>query len=220
MSNCNSDCPICGGMGWVLVGENGAAICPNLPVSYKNTGVIESDKDVPYLLEKTETLISIGKELKTLREAGFGMLWIQGGFGIGKSVLAKAATVEVLKQRKSALFVRQFEMINRLRSAFAEDNGQLLVLQRIAELCDKDWLVIDEIGRINQTQFANESMGEIINARYEQTLNQKSMTVLISNDSPEEVLEPYLADRIRDVKCKVLAVTGESLRREKEQNEP
>lgn len=220
MSNCNSDCPICHGMGWVLVGENGAAICPNLPVSYKNTGVIESDKDVPALLEKTETLINIGKELKALREAGFGMLWIQGGFGIGKSVLAKAATVEVLKQRKSALFVRQFEMIDKIRSAYAEDNGQALVLQRKAEITEKDWLAIDEIGRINTTAFSDETMGEIIDIRYQQALRQETMTVLISNNSPEDVLRPYLVDRIRDVKCKVLAVTGESLRREKEQNEP
>ena len=216
MSNCNSDCPICGGMGWVLVGENGAAICPNLPVSYKNTGVIESDREIPFLLERTQPLIQIGKELKALRETGFGMLWIQGGFGIGKSVMAKAATVEVVKQRKSALFVRQFEMINKIRSSFSEDNGQALVLQRIAELCDKDWLVIDEIGRLNRTDFADETMGGIIDNRYQQALEQKTMTVLISNNEPEEVLPDYIADRIRDVKCKVLVVIGESLRREKE----
>ena len=215
--NCNSDCPICHGMGWVLVGENGAAICPNLPVSYKNTGVIESDREVPYLLERTQPLIQIGKELKALREQGFGMLWIQGGYGIGKSVMAKAATVEVLKQRKSALFIRQFEMINKIRASFSEDNGQALVLQRIAELCDKDWLVIDEIGRINTTTFSEETMGGIIDTRYQQALEQKTMTVLISNNEPEEVLPDYIADRIRDVKCKMLVVIGESLRREKEQ---
>lgn len=217
----HSDCELCHGIGWVPVlddeGTTRYAVCPNFPVSYKNTGVLESDRDVPKLLEKTDTVFSIGTALKVLREQGYGMLWLQGDYGTGKTVLAKAATVEVLRQRKSALFVRQFEMINKLRSAFAEDNGQLLVLQRIAELCDKDWLVIDEVGRINQTQFAEESMGEIVNTRYQQSLEQKSMTVLISNNSPEEVLPDYLVDRVRDVKCKVVAVTGSSLRREQDE---
>ena len=39
------------------------------------------------------------------------------------------------------------------------------------------------------------------------------MTVLISNDAPEKSLQPYLVDRIRDTKMKVLVAEGKSLRK-------
>lgn len=221
MAKCLSDCPLCEGLGVVPVlddeGYTRYAICPNFPISYKNTGVVESDRDIPKLLERNNTVYSIGTALKALREQGYGMLWVQGGFGIGKTVLAKAATVEIVRQRKSALYIRQLELINNLRSAFAEDNGQLLVLRRKAEVTEKDWLVIDEIGRVNQTDFSDEMIGDIIDTRYQQALEQKSMTVLISNDKPENVLPPYLVDRIRDVKNKVLTLEGKSLRKEQDE---
>ena len=133
--------------------------------------------------------------------------------------MAKAATVEVVKQHKPALYISQLEMINKIRSAYAEDDGQLLVLQRKAEICEKQWLVIDEIGRINQTQFSDETMGEIIDERYQQALYQKSMTVLISNDKPEDVLPAYLVDRIRDAKNRVVVFTGISTRKKKDNDE-
>ena len=221
MAKCLSDCPLCEGLGVVPVlddeGYTRYAICPNFPISYKNTGVVESDRDILKLLERNNTVYSIGTALKALREQGYGMLWLQGGFGIGKTVLAKAATVEIVRQRKSALYIRQLELINNLRSAYAEDNGQLLVLRRKAEVTEKDWLVIDEIGRVNQTDFSDEMIGDIIDTRYQQALEQKSMTVLISNDKPENVLPPYLVDRIRDVKNKVLTLEGKSLRKEQDE---
>ena len=221
MAKCLSDCPLCEGLGVVPVlddeGYTRYAICPNFPISYKNTGVVESDRDIPKLLERNNTVYSIGTALKALREQGYCMLWVQGGFGIGKTVLAKAATVEIVRQRKSALYIRQLELINNLRSAYAEDNGQLLVLRRKAEVTEKDWLVIDEIGRVNQTDFSDEMIGDIIDTRYQQALEQKSMTVLISNDKPENVLPPYLVDRIRDVKNKVLTLEGKSLRKEQDE---
>lgn len=56
--SCNSDCELCHGLGVVPVlddeGFTRYAVCPNSPPYYKGTGVVESDRDVPKLLERTK----------------------------------------------------------------------------------------------------------------------------------------------------------------------
>lgn len=217
---CDDTCELCEGLGLVgVVGSDGFTryeVCPNMPFDYRGTGVNESDRDIPKLLEKSATVTQIGNALKDLRKTGYGLLWIQGGFGIGKTVLAKAATVEAFAETKSALYIRQLEMINRLRSSYADDKGQALILERKEEITSKKWLVIDEIGRVNETAFSEEVMGDIVDNRYQQALRHEAMTVLISNSFPDDVLDPYLVDRIMDVKCKQLVINGKSLRRNKQ----
>lgn len=211
--SCNSDCELCHGDGWVMVDESSCAPCPNTPPDYRSCGVDVSDKDVPGLLPKSQNLNIIGNALKDLRKAGFGMLWLQGDYGIGKTVLARAATVEAVKEFRSARFIRQLELVNWLRSSYSLDNGQAELMRRMQEVTEKRWLVIDEIGRVNQTDFSEEVMGEIVDARYRMALQKSAMTVLISNDAPEKVMSPYLVDRVRDVKNKVLVLQGKSLRK-------
>ena len=213
MATCNSECEICHGEGLYQVEDGGWEICPNSPAWYYETGVDASDKDVPALLPKTRNLSLMGNELRDLRTAGFGMLWLQGDYGIGKTVMARAATAEAVMQTKSALYMRQLEMINWLRSSYSQDNGQAELMSRVKSIAGKKWLVIDEIGRVNATDFSNEMMGEIVDTRYRQALQKQAMTVLISNDAPEQVVSAHLVDRIRDTKNKVIVVQGKSLRK-------
>lgn len=212
MAMCNSECEICHGDGLVEV-DGAYAICPNHPGYFEGSGVEQADKDVPNLLPKSRNLSLMGNALRDLRKAGYGMLWLQGDYGIGKTVLARAATVEAVSEFKSASYRRQLELVNWLRSSYSQDNGQAELMRRMQEVTEKRWLVIDEIGRVNQTDFSNEVMGEIIDARYRMALQKQAMTVLISNDAPEKVLSAYLVDRVRDVKNKVLVVQGKSLRK-------
>ena len=86
-------------------------------------------------------------------------------------------------------------------------------MHRMKEIVSVTWLVIDEIGRVNVTDFSNEVMGEIIDTRYRMALKKQAMTVLISNDPPEQVLSAYLVDRVRDVKNNVMVIHGKSLRK-------
>jgi DNA replication protein DnaC len=212
MASCNSDCPLCHGEGLIKIGD-AYDICPNHPGFYLDANVELSDKDVPGLLPKSRNLSLIGNALKDLRKAGFGMLWLQGDYGIGKTVLARAATVEAVTEFRSAKFYRQMELINWLRSSYSHENGQTELMRRIKEIVSVKWLVIDEIGRVNATDFSNEVMGEIVDTRYRMALKKQAMTVLISNDPPEQVLSAYLVDRIRDVKNKVMVIQGKSLRK-------
>ena len=212
MASCNSDCPLCHGEGLIEI-DGAYDVCPNHPGFYLDANVELSDKDVPGLLPKSRNLSLIGNALKELRKAGFGMLWLQGDYGIGKTVLARAATVEAVTEFRSAKFYRQMELINWLRSSYSHENGQTELMRRIKEIVSVKWLVIDEIGRVNATDFSNEVMGEIVDTRYRMALKKQAMTVLISNDPPEQALSAYLVDRVRDVKNKVMVIQGKSLRK-------
>lgn len=213
---CIPNCPICHGAGGRLIADETGyeryQICPNSPSNFAGTGVSHEDLGVPEQLPQTNTLKSLRKELDALSEAGHGLIYITGGYGIGKTVMAKAKTAEVAQSGVKSLYTRQSQMISFIREGFDEQQGQRAVAHRLKQYCEAKWLVIDEIGRDRATDFTRETLAEIIDARYQGAVSGKTMTVLISNDKPEDVLQPYLVDRIRDVKNKVLVYKSESLR--------
>lgn len=211
MSNCIENCPICGGEGIVFV-DDAAQICKNSPTTFAGSGVGYEDLLVPELLPKTSALSHLRQAIEAIAAAGFGMLYIVGGYGIGKTVTAKAMTAQMVQKGVKGLYVRQSQLMTHLRAAYDETSGQRAFAERIGQYCQVKWLVIDELGRDRMTDFARESLAEIIDARYQGAVSKRSMTVLISNDKPEDVLDPYLVDRIRDTKNKVLIIKGESLR--------
>ena len=209
---CNSSCELCNGDGYILHPNGQAQICPNDPIKYENAGVELADKAIAGLLSRTQALKAIQGAMSDLIKQGYGLLYLQGTYGIGKTVMAKAFTVDAVIAYESALYQRQSELLNYLRASFAEDKGQVEYNSRMKKIREVKWLVIDEIGRDRMTDFGVESLNEIVDARYQGALKQQLMTVLISNDPPEKVFEPYIVDRIGDVKNKVLNLQAKSQR--------
>jgi len=209
---CNSSCEICLGDGYIIHPNGQAQICPNDPRKYENAGVELADKAIPGLLSKTQALKAIQSAMSDLIKQGYGLLYLQGTYGIGKTVCAKAFTVDAVIAYESALYQRQSEMVNYLRASFADDKGQGEYNSRLKRFREVKWLVIDEIGRDRMTDFGVESMNEIVDARYQGALKKQLMTVLISNEAPEKVFEPYIVDRIGDVKNKMLNLQAKSQR--------
>lgn len=209
---CIENCPICGGAGFVDLDNGSVAICKNSNATFGGTGVGYQDLLVPDMLPKTKIMANISRELTALAKQGFGLIYIAGDFGIGKTVSAKAMTAKLAQDGIKGVYCRQSEMISHIREGFDAQSGQVAVGQRLSKFKSARWLVIDEVGRDRMTDFARETLAEIIDARYQGALNGKTMTVLISNDLPEDILQPYLVDRIRDRKNKVLIYRGKSLR--------
>lgn len=210
-TTCTSICAICHGKGYIEHPE-GIEICPNDPRKYFDSGIELDDRDVPSLLKKTKALSTIQAELSNLIKAGFGMIYLQGDYGIGKTVCAKASTVDAVIGYGSALYRRQSELMNYLRSSYDLDFGQSEYKRRLDRFKGVKWLVVDEVGRDRLTEFGVESMAELIDARYQGALKRQLMTVLISNKAAEEVFEAYVVDRIHDTKMRVLELKSNSQR--------
>lgn len=208
---CVPGCEVCHGVGLVPT-KDGWASCPNNPRRFYGTGVIERDVELWKILQQTKAVEQIKNMLSGALQAKAGLYYLFGECGIGKTVCARAYTVEAIQAGMRALYTRQSELVNRLRSSYDTEHGQEEYQSRLNFYKNMDWLVIDELGRDRMNDFARESLAEIIDARYTSALNRNKVTVLVSNFAPEEIFPAYIVDRIRDKKNVVLALQGKSLR--------
>lgn len=212
--DCAPGCPICKGIGLVPCDE-GWRVCSNNPKRFYQTGISENDAQLWRVLPKSKLVDRIMEVLGAALDARTGFIFLHGTPGIGKSVCARAYAYEAVQAGMKTIYTRQSELINHLRTSYDTEHGQEEYESRIRHYKNAEWLVIDELGRDRMTDFAQESLAEIVDARYTSSLNRSKVTVLISNFAPEEVFQPYLVDRIRDAKNKVLSLQGSSLRRTK-----
>lgn len=208
---CAPGCEICSGTG-LIQSESGWSVCPNNPRRFYGTGVTEEDKDLWNVLPQTKIVERIKSTLSATLQAKRGFVYLHGTPGIGKSVCARAFTVEAIQAGMRSLYSRQSGVVNYLRSSYDTDHGQQEYQSRLNDYKAAEWLVIDELGRDRMTDFAQESMAEIIDARYTASMKRNKVTVLISNFPPEDIFQAYIVDRIRDKRNIVLSLQGKSLR--------
>lgn len=211
VGDCMPGCELCGGFG-IVASNDGWTICPNNPRRFYGTGVDEADTELWKILPKTNNVIHIREALSGVLAAKSGLVYLYGTPGIGKSVCARAYTVEAINAGMSACYTQQSTMINRLRASYNADNGQEEYLSRLNRYKNYDWLVIDELGRDRMNDFSLKNLAEIIDARYTGALKRNKATVLISNFPPEDICPAYIVDRIRDKRNVVLNLQGKSLR--------
>ena len=211
IGDCMPGCELCGGVG-LVASNDGWAICPNNPRRFYGTGVDETDTELWKILPDTNNVAHIRKTLSAAVEAKTGFIYMYGTPGIGKTVCARAYTVEAISAGMSSIYTRQSEMISYLRASYKKDFGQEEYESRMKRFKSADWLVIDELGRDNMNDFAQEKLAEIIDSRYTSALKRNKVTVLVSNFPPENIFQAYIIDRIRDKKNVVLSLQGKSLR--------
>ena len=210
---CDETCKLCFGVGLVDCGEAGYALCPNDPRKYRDTGVRESDIGVPERLKQTKTMKVMETALSELLTKGFGLAYLQGDYGIGKTVTAKAWTARAVRKFESGVYYRrQSDLINWLRASYDSEHGQAEYKRRLDKIKYSRWLVIDELGRDRFSDFGRESLNEILDSRYMGSVEERNVTILVSNFAPEKIFEPYIIDRIRDSKNRVLSLASQSLR--------
>jgi len=210
---CVPGCEVCQGVGLIASDDGGWVACPNNPRRFYNSGVSELDAQLWKVLpQKTKAVERIMDALKTVLQARKGFVYIHGTPGIGKTVCARAFTVEAIQAGMRALYTRQSEMTDQLRASYDAEHGQEEYQTRLRHYKDMDWLTIDELGRDRMNDFARKTLAEIIDARYTSALSRNKVTILVSNFAPEEIFPAYIVDRVRDKKNTVLALQGRSLR--------
>lgn len=218
---CIPNCPICGGLGFI--GNDITNLkdprfgkmerCPNKPIHLNNTGIPERDWQTTWdTLVQTQAVTKMKKALTETIETGYGLIYLYGAYGIGKTVSLKAATILATRKGIESLYTRHSNLINHLRSSYDSDHGQREYEARQDYLGRKPFLAIDEFGRSRQTDFGVNAFSDLLDARYEGAITEKTITVIASNYAPDESLEQYQEDRIRDGRCQILALPGTSMR--------
>ena len=103
-------------------------------------------------------------------------LYLQGPNGTGKSQTASAIALAFIEKGKSAHFTSGGKLLSKLRDAMHSDENEAEIF---AELAPPDLLVIDDLGKENQTPWAVSMIYMAIDDRY----NTRKPVVITSNFS-------------------------------------
>lgn len=140
---------------------------------------------------------------------GRGLL-IYGNIGTGKTYGAAAVANALIDDGVSVLMTNFSRIVNQLQESF--DRKQ----QKIDNLNRYELLVIDDLGAERSTDYVNEIIYSVIDARYRAGKPLIITTNLSLNDlkNPSNVATARIYDRILE-KCFPLEMNGESQRRKK-----
>lgn len=217
--NCNPDCTICHGTGYIAydVPEGHPEFgkiktCPTMASRIWDDTLGITQEEGALLdwrnFKQTETIKELQPALTNLMHKGYGMLYIWGKPGLGKTMAVKSATIYAhYKHGMTARYATHTTLFNWLRSAYDTDRGQQEYEARLAVLERLKWLAIDEIGRDRANDFSKSTLSDILDKRYTGGIAHKSVTVLIGNSAPSVYLDDYQVDRVEDRRNKVIHLT-------------
>lgn len=108
-------------------------------------------------------------------EAGPGLL-LMGTCGVGKTHLAVAALKEIVRRGHAAVFYDYREMLKQIQDSYnaVSQSTELSVLEPVLR---SELLVLDDVGSSKPSPWALETVGHVLNTRY----NAKRATLLTTN---------------------------------------
>ena len=144
-------------------------------------------------------------------------LLLMGSVGTGKTHLSVAILRELIKKGVACLFYEFGALLKEIQDSYnpVAQTSELKVLRSVYEA---EVLVLDELGAVKPTDWVRDTVGQIINTRY----NDKRLTILTTNylDArcypAAETLEDRIGVRLRSrlyEMCRTIVVEGEDYRR-------
>ncbi len=128
-----------------------------------------------------------------------GWLLFQGGYGCGKTHLAAAIANFAVGIGVPTLFITVPDMLDSLR--FAYNSSETTFEQRFDEIRQAEFLVLDDFGTQNATDWAEEKLFQIVNYRYINRLPMVITTNLLDQDIGERINsrlnDPELVTRVK-----------------------
>jgi DNA replication protein DnaC len=141
-----------------------------------------------------------------------------GNCGVGKTHLAVSLLKQIiLEERDGGLFYDFRDLLRDIQNSW-NSVSQSSELEVLRPVLSANVLVLDELGANKPTDWVRDTIGHIINCRY----NDKKLTIFTSNypdvaEKPgEETLTDRIGARLRSrlyEMCKVVEIKGEDFRR-------
>ena len=225
------ECDICGGLGWIsadvpmghpLFGklvpcphrqaESAQTVSQRLwdalgPLRHMTLDTFLPEGHAVTVEQQTSLRIAYEGVQRFINEPR-GWLFIQGGYGCGKTHLAAAIANASLSKGTPVLFVNVPDLLDYLRAAY-NPSAEETYDQRFNEVRDAPVLILDDLGTQNATAWAEEKLYQILNARYV----FKRPTVITTNLDLDE-LDPRLRSRLSDLDLvRKLPITAPDFRR-------
>ncbi len=131
-----------------------------------------------------------------------GWLYLQGGFGCGKTHLLAAIALALMRRKIGALYVVVPELLDRMRATFGSSSQE-----GFATLWDRiltsEVLILDDLGAERVTDWVSERLYTLIDHRY----REAKPLVIASNLAPEAI-GGRIGSRLRDVRLTTVVSIG------------
>lgn len=227
------DCEICGGSGYYRIPHElghpdfgKIEQCPNVSVwrlaGAEHYGLFEDE--IEYLswdsiqIIHDSSALEAGQMVRGVLDQGHGWVYLFGTHGQAKTLILKIAVAMALKENKMAAYANMADVISHLQQAFDQDNPSIESQKRLDWWSNLPILCLDEFNRFNKTKWAETSQFRLMDSRNVQAIRQKSVTIIASNQSPDE-LDPYYRSRIMDGRYITISLNGRDARPEMRQGD-
>lgn len=137
-----------------------------------------------------------------------GFVTFHGGYGVGKTMLLKIIVNEWRRRYVRAKYIRMSGILNSIRDGYSD--AKALSTAIIDKFTGYEVLCVDEIDRVNLTEWAKETMFALLDQRYDN--KDTLLTVMATNIDPAKMTGDlgYLSNRM--IGGGIVEVGGPSIR--------
>lgn len=146
-----------------------------------------------------------------------GILFM-GSVGVGKTHLSVGILRGLIEKGISCRFYEYRSLLKEIQSSY-NPNTNTTEMGILESLFEYEVIILDELGAARPTEWVQDTIGLIINSRY----NEKKLTILTTNyldrreTSMDETLEDRIGARLRSrlyQMCKTVEIDGDDYRRQ------
>ena len=188
-----------------------------IPERYRHCDFENFDTDLQYDLGSAAEVASWNRSLEQARVVvrGFARdfpagtehgLLLMGPCGVGKTHLAVAAIQEVMRRGHTCLFYDYRELLKEIQSSYNPES-EATELGVLEPVLNAEVLLLDDLGSSKPSLWALETLGHILNARYNHRLVTLATTNFLDSDASSKpssrpaslrpsAVEDSLADRV------------------------
>ena len=209
------DCPQCGGTGWKTVERGGGRVAvrcdctagdsaarvferARIPPRYEHCdfesydiGVYDGEPEAANWnrsIEQAKLVVqAFARDYPVNTEHG---LLLMGPAGVGKTHLAVAALKEIVQRGHDGLFYDYNELLKEIQHSYNPES-QTTEMDVLEPVLTVPLLMLDDLGASKPSAWALETVGNILNKRY----NQNRLSLITTNFLDEEMLGPRGKER-------------------------
>ena len=167
-----------------------------IPERYRHCDFENFDTDLQYDLGSPSEVAGWNRSLEQARVVvkGFARdfpaggehgLLLMGPCGVGKTHLAVAALQEVMRRGHTCLYYDYRELLKEIQDSYNAES-EITEMKVLDPVLSADLLLLDDLGASKPSLWALETLGHILNARYNHNRTTLATTNFLDVDSPRK----------------------------------